>query len=69
MPYLDEDKYCYFKCEDPAMEYKKYYCKTGSLEVAVTHEEIQENILKNGPVMVGLTVYEDFYNYESGIYH
>ena len=25
--------------------------------------------MTNGPMMVGLTVYEDFYNYESGIYH
>jgi len=25
--------------------------------------------MTNGPMMVGLTVYEDFYNYKGGIYH
>lgn len=24
--------------------------------------------MKNGPMMVGLSVYEDFYNYHSGVY-
>jgi hypothetical protein len=26
------------------------------------------NELKNGPMMVGLMIYEDFLNYESGVY-
>lgn len=25
--------------------------------------------MTNGPMMVGLTVYEDFYNYHNGTYH
>jgi len=25
--------------------------------------------MKNGPMIVGFTVYEDFYNYHLGIYH
>ena len=29
---------------------------------------MQRDIIENGPVMIGLMVYEDLYNYESGIY-
>jgi cathepsin B len=25
--------------------------------------------MNNGPMVVGLSVYEDFYSYESGVYH
>ena len=31
-------------------------------------EETQHEIYNNGPVMVGLVVYEDLYNYRSGVY-
>ena len=31
-------------------------------------EEIQQELLTNGPMMVGLSVYEDFTSYKSGIY-
>ena len=36
--------------------------------IATTKEEIQTEIYLNGPVMVGLLVYEDFANYEYGVY-
>jgi len=31
-------------------------------------EEIQLELMNNGPMMVGMAVYEDFLNYESGVY-
>uniref|UniRef100_A0A8R1DZE2 Pept_C1 domain-containing protein n=1 Tax=Caenorhabditis japonica TaxID=281687 RepID=A0A8R1DZE2_CAEJA len=31
-------------------------------------DQIQAEILTNGPVQVGFTVYEDFYHYKSGVY-
>lgn len=31
-------------------------------------EDIQRELFTNGPMMVGLSVYEDFTNYKSGIY-
>ena len=33
-----------------------------------THEEIIKELVKNGPMMVGLMIYEDFMNYGEGIY-
>ena len=29
---------------------------------------IQTELMTNGPMMVGMTVYEDFMNYKSGVY-
>ena len=69
LPYKDEDRYCYFKCQNTSMKYEKYYCSPNNLEVAVQNEEIQANLMTNGPMMVGLVVFEDFYSYQSGIYH
>ena len=40
MPYLDKDRYCFFECDNPSVKYEKYYCKTGSLELGITHREI-----------------------------
>lgn len=31
-------------------------------------EAIKRELMENGPMMVGLTVYEDFMNYEKGVY-
>ncbi len=33
-----------------------------------SHKEIRSELKKNGPLMMGLMIYEDFLNYESGIY-
>ncbi len=30
--------------------------------------EIKNELRKNGPLMMGLMIFEDFLNYESGIY-
>jgi cathepsin B len=38
------------------------------MKVASSHDEIKWDIKVNGPVMVGLVLYDDFLNYESGIY-
>ena len=32
-------------------------------------EDIQREIYANGPVLVGLMVYEDLYSYRDGVYH
>jgi cathepsin B len=36
--------------------------------IATTHKEIMTELYHNGPMMVGLMIYEDFMNYGSGIY-
>ncbi len=33
-----------------------------------TTEEIQQDLMDNGPMMVGFTIYSDFLDYSSGIY-
>jgi cathepsin B len=68
MPFQDEDTSCSFKCINPDKAYTKYYCKPGSLRILTTYEEIQREVFEKGPVMVGLTVYEDFTSYKNGTY-
>lgn len=68
-PYTEEQWMCSYRCGDGGRtEYEKYYCKPGTLEIAVTHEEIMRELVNNGPMLMGLQIYEDFMNYESGIY-
>lgn len=33
-----------------------------------TQDEILSDLMENGPLMVGLQIFEDFMSYESGIY-
>lgn len=59
---------CPKKCQDDS-EKKKYKCVKGSVVKASGIEAIQSEVLANGPVETGFTVYEDFFNYKSGVYH
>jgi len=70
MPYQDRDSSCSFTCINQDKDYakSKYFCKPGSLRILTTYEEIQRELLAKGPLMVGLSVYEDFSSYKSGIY-
>lgn len=67
-PYTGKDRQCHYRCDNPVEEWRKYYCEIGSLKVLTTHDEIKADLRKNGPLMMGLRIYEDFLNYESGIY-
>lgn len=51
-----EDKYtkCTSQCSNPDSSYEKYYCKPGSLTIATNNDEIMEELMTNGPMMVGL---------------
>lgn len=68
MPYQDGDSFCEFKCINKTEKWTKYYCKQHSMQILSDHVAIQTELMTNGPMMVGLTVYEDFMNYKSGIY-
>ncbi|CDW75739.1 cathepsin b [Stylonychia lemnae] len=68
MPYQNNDKACDFKCINKTESYTKYYCEKDSLTILSETEEIQLELMTNGPLMVGLTVYEDFPNYKEGVY-
>lgn len=56
------------KCSD-SEDYTKYKCKAGSIVEATTPDEIKSEIYANGPMETAFTVYSDFMNYESGVYH
>jgi cathepsin B len=59
---------CPSKCSNGAT-IRKYKCKSGSVQAARGVSQIQSLIQASGPVETGFTVYEDFFNYKSGIYH
>ena len=61
-------KKCTFRCDDKATEYKKYGCKFNSVNIMTSYDDIREEIMTNGPVMVGFIVYDDFMSLGSGIY-
>jgi cathepsin B len=72
MPYQDRDSPCGFKCANASVaDYlgSKHYCRPGSLKIHTRQEDIQRELMANGPLMVGLTVYEDFNSYKAGVYH
>ena len=69
VPYKDGNGTCTYRCSDGnEANFKRYYCQVGSLKISTTYETIMRDIYENGPVMVGLTMYEDFMNYSKGIY-
>ena len=72
IPYLEDKDECSFQCkgaEGKDEVFEKFYCKGGSVRISTTVEDMQQDIYENGPIMVGLLVWEDMYNYESGVYH
>jgi cathepsin B len=69
LPYKNEmSSSCAYQCDDKYKEYRKYSCKIGSLTILTSANEIKREILINGPMMVGFTVYDDFLGYSGGIY-
>ena len=69
LKYKNEKEECHFSCDNPKKNnYDKYYCKPGSLKIFTETNDIQREIYNNGPVMVGLMVYEDLYSYKTGVY-
>lgn len=67
MPYQEGDTQCTFACTEPG-KYQKHYCRKGSLRIMTSRKDIMKEIYRNGPVMTGMTIYEDLFNYQSGIY-
>lgn len=58
---------CRTTCEDGS-DMKFYKSKKGSLNQLADVESIKMEIMTNGPVETGFTVYSDFMSYRSGIY-
>lgn len=59
---------CPAKCKDGSAK-KVFKCKAGSTVQANGAAATKTLIAGSGPVETGFTVYADFFNYQSGIYH
>ena len=68
MSYKNADAACTYLCDNPAAEYKKYKCKYGGFKIKVELEEILQELMLNGPMQCGITVYNDFFSYSTGTY-
>ena len=68
VPYAQQMNSCTYRCNDPAIPIERYYCEIGSFKVMTTHREIIDDLIKNGPMMMGLMIFEDFMSYSEGIY-
>jgi len=58
---------CTTKCADGSA-WKKYKCQSKVLNPKKV-EDIKTELVNNGPLEGAFTVYEDFFNYKSGVYH
>lgn len=68
VPYAGVAQQCSYRCAEASIPMQRHYCKLGSLKVMTAIEEIQQELRDNGPLMMGLMIFEDFLSYESGIY-
>jgi cathepsin B len=68
IPYENSAGFCGYKCTESSKKYRKYACKVGSSVFPTKVDDIKYDLMTNGPMMVGFTVYEDFMNYKTGIY-
>jgi cathepsin B len=58
---------CATTCADKSA-YKKYKCTAGSVVEMSTPDQIKSEIFANGPIETQFSVYQDFFNYKSGVY-
>jgi len=56
-------------CDVKSVPFVDYKCEKGSLIEALNADQIKNNMFLHGPMQTGFNVYEDFYNYKSGVYH
>ena len=55
MPYEQTASMCSYRCADGGKTaYDKYYCKPGTLDIAVNYNEIKKSLIDNGPMLMGL---------------
>lgn len=60
---------CVRKCQkDYSVEYKDDKSHGTAYKISRKEEQIRAEIIKNGPVVAGFTVFEDFVAYKSGVY-
>ena len=60
---------CRTTCTGSGQQWIKYKCQSGSVVHPTTVAAIQAELYNNGPMEGAFTVYEDFFNYKSGVYY
>jgi C1A family cysteine protease len=58
--------YCTYQCDDPNVEYKKYYCKSGTVRIVNGVDDKKTELITNGPMMQNLNLYDDFGYFSGG---
>ena len=56
------------ECDDKCSEWKNQVYKIGNYYSLLTKNMVKNAIVEYGPVISGIAIYEDFYDYENGIY-
>ena len=64
--YKKNENICSTKCDSKSDSFQKYY--SGELKFLEDEISIKKEIMKNGPVTSMMDLYNDYYNYQSGIY-
>jgi cathepsin B len=60
---------CRKTCSGSGQSWLKYKCKSGTTVHPMTVDGIKTELYNNGPAEAAFTVYEDFFNYKSGVYY
>jgi len=63
----DDTKGCKSKCDDGSAFPERRKCKGKSVH-PTTPDKIRQEVYENGATELAFTVYQDFMNYESGVY-
>lgn len=67
LSYQKAEKSCSMNCDSDNIKFNKYYA--GKLKFMEDEISIKKEIMKNGPVTSMMLIYNDYYNYISGIYN
>ena len=68
LKYVGTTGMCMYQCDISTTPYKKYSCQVGSMKLPTSYDDIMLELMTNGPLMVGFTIYQDFMSYKNGIY-
>ena len=57
------------ECTEAGVEFKKYYAVKEAAQFIGNIDSAMVEISTNGPIETGFRVYQDFFQYKSGVYH
>lgn len=66
LSYKNSQNNCNLNCDSSSIQFKKYF--SGETKLLEDENSIKKEIMKNGPVTSMMNIYNDYYDYKSGIY-